>query len=268
MDRLREKVKETYARAIRTSNSCCGSSCCCSSDGKCDPITTDLYSPSELGEMNEDLIVTSFGCGNPTSLIELREGEVVLDLGSGAGLDVLLSAKRVGPTGKAYGLDMTDEMLEAARENQLKHGITNAEFLQGHIEDIPLPAASVDVIISNCVINLSGDKDKVLHEAFRVLKPGGRFAVSDVLVNKPLPEKVKADLVAWSGCVAGALSEQQYTRKLSGAGFKAPEIKVTREYDLNELIDTGLLPTLNAKEVKELRGAILSAFITAEKPLE
>ncbi len=193
-------------------------------------------------------------------------GEVVLDLGSGAGLDVLLSAKRVGPTGKAYGLDMTDEMLAAARSNQIKSGITNAEFLKGHIEEIPLPDNTVDVIISNCVINLSGDKDKVLSEAFRVLKPGGRFAVSDIVLRKHLPEKVQRDMLAWAGCVAGALLDWEYQDKLTKAGFENIEIEITRKYDLTDEKMQILLSSLSEAEKEQLKDSIVSAFIRAKKP--
>ena len=211
------------------------------------------------------MIATSFGCGNPTALAELYPGEIVLDLGSGAGLDVLLSAKRVGPYGKAYGLDMTDEMLEEARQNQQKSGISNVEFLKGHIEDIPLPDNSVDVIISNCVINLSFDKDKVLKECFRVLKPGGRLAVSDIVLKKALPSKLQQDLTAWAGCIAGALSDTEYQGKLTAAGFENVGVLVTRVYDFTDS-DSELFSQLTKDELAKLEGAVVSSFIRARKP--
>src|SRR3954463_5729105 len=219
---VREQVKEKYgsaARAVAQSDSlqaCCDPGLRC-----CDPITTNLYSAGEKGQIPEKAVLASLGCGNPTALIELRPGETVLDLGSGGGIDVLLSAKRVGPTGKAYGLDMTEEMLALARENQRQAGVTNVEFLKGEIENIPLPDNSVDVLISNCVINLSADKDRVLAEAFRVLKPGGRFAVSDVVVRGAVPEEVRQSMELWVGCVAGALQEADFRRQLGAAGFEA-----------------------------------------------
>src|SRR6201998_4856081 len=213
------EVREKYAAAAQSvaagAAACCGSSLSC-----CDPITKDLYSSAEHGALPENAVLASLGCGNPTALIDLRPGETVLDLGSGGGIDVLLSAKRVGPTGKAYGLDMTDDMLALARENQRQAGITNAEFLKGEIENIPLPDNSVDVIISNCVINLSADKDRVLREAFRVLKPGGRFAVSDVVVRGSVPKEVRKSMLLWVGCIAGALEETEYIGKLTAAGFE------------------------------------------------
>ncbi len=217
---VQEQVKEKYgsaARAVAESGSlqaCCDPGLRC-----CDPITTNLYSAGEKGLLPEKAVLASLGCGNPTALIELRAGETVLDLGSGGGIDVLLSAQRVGPTGKAYGLDMTDDMLALARENQRQAGVTNVEFLKGEIENIPLPDNSVDVIISNCVINLSADKDRVLREAFRVLKPGGRFAVSDVVVRGSVPDEVRKSMLLWVGCIAGALEENDYLAKLSRAGF-------------------------------------------------
>lgn len=270
MEELREAVREKYAFAITNrGQGCCGSSGCCSgdpiSDAK-DPITGNLYTVEDLQGLDPDLIANSFGCGNPTALMTLNPGEVVLDLGSGSGLDVLLSAKRVGLTGKAYGLDMTDEMLEVARENQRKSGLENAEFLKGHIEEIPLPENTVDVIISNCVINLSGDKDQVLRESFRVLKPRGRFAVSDIVLRKSLPKKLKENMLVWAGCIAGALLEEEYSKKLSEAGFENIEIEVTREYDLNDPSLRGMLEELTEEEVKKLEGSIVSAFIRATKP--
>jgi len=271
---IREVVKQKYAEAISgKTGGCCGGGkidlggCCCgSASDAINPITGNLYQLKDLQGMNPDLIATSFGCGNPTALAELNAGEVVLDLGSGAGLDVLLSAKRVGPGGKAYGLDMTDEMLAVARANQVEAGIANAEFLQGHIEEIPLSDNTVDVIISNCVINLSGDKDQVLHEAFRVLKPGGRFAVSDIVLRKPLPANVQQDMLAWAGCIAGALLDQEYQAKLAAAGFADIEIEVTREYDLGDDMMASLLESLSPQEKEQFNGAIVSAFVRAKKP--
>jgi ubiquinone/menaquinone biosynthesis C-methylase UbiE len=267
VDELREKVKQKYSMAISTTTSCCGGSCC-SSVGASDPITTGLYADDQLGDWDKDFMASSFGCGNPTALTELRQGETVLDLGSGAGLDVMLTAKRVGPTGKVYGLDMTDEMLAAARENQKKYRITNVEFIKGYIEDIPLPADSIDVVLSNCVINLSGDKDRVIQEAYRVLRKGGRFAVSDILVNKSLPEIYKKDLEQWSGCVAGALSGEEYQHKLIAAGFVDIKIEITREYNLKDLQESGLLQKMTDKEIESLNGCIVSAFVTAKKTNE
>src|SRR5579872_1012034 len=219
---VREVVKEKYAQAaLRASSG--GSSCCgaspASASGCCDPITSNLYDAAQAGQIPEEALLASLGCGNPTALARLNAGEIVLDLGSGAGIDVLLSAKRVGPAGKAYGLDMTDEMLALANENRRKAGVENVEFLKGEIEHIPLPDNSVDVVISNCVINLSGDKDRVLREAFRVLKPGGRFAVSDVVVRGDVPAAIKKNMELWVGCVAGALSDYEYVAKLAKAGF-------------------------------------------------
>src|SRR5579875_3318443 len=207
---VREKYGQAAKQALTGQKSCCG-------PGNADPITINLYNPSETREVPQEAVLASLGCGNPTALAQLNPGETVLDLGSGGGIDVLLSAKRVGPTGKAYGLDMTDEMLSLARENQRKAGIENVEFLKGEIENIPLPDNSVDVIISNCVINLSGDKDRVMREAFRVLKPGGRFAVSDVVTRGAVPEEVRKSMLLWVGCIAGALHEDQYRAKLRAA---------------------------------------------------
>src|SRR3974390_77621 len=217
---IKESVKEKYGQAALRAkpggSSCCGAS---ASTGCADPITSNLYDTNQTGGLPQEAVLASLGCGNPTSLAQLNPGERVLDLGSGGGIDVLLSAKRVGPTGKAYGLDMTDEMLALARENQGKAGVENAEFLKGEIEKIPLPDNSVDVIISNCVINLSGDKDRVLREAFRVLKPGGRFAVSDIVTRGEIPEDIRKNVLAWAGCIAGALEESDYAAKLAHAGF-------------------------------------------------
>ena len=219
---VKEVVKEKYGQAALRVKSGAGNSCCGGAsalEASCDPITSNLYDGAQEGEVPETALKASLGCGNPTALAELKPGETVLDLGSGGGIDVLLSARRVGPTGKAYGLDMTDEMLALAEENKRKSGLTNVEFLKGEIENIPLPDNSVDVIISNCVINLSGDKDRVLHEAFRVLKPGGRFAVSDVVVRGDVPAEIKKNMELWVGCIAGALSDYEYVAKLAKAGF-------------------------------------------------
>jgi arsenite methyltransferase len=261
-DDVKRAVRQHYgqrALGVLTSG-CCGGS-------GCDPIARDLYAPGETQGIPESAVLASLGCGNPTALAELRPGEVVLDLGSGGGIDVLLSAQRVGPDGKAYGLDMTDEMLALARENQRKAGVTNVEFLKGEIEQIPLPDASVDVIISNCVINLSADKDRVLHEAFRVLRPGGRIAVSDVVVKGGVPEPVRRSLQLWAGCVAGALEENDYTAKLRAAGFTGVGIEPTRVYGAADaraaLEEAGLDPdALGA----DLDGKFFSAFVRAVKP--
>jgi N-acetylglutamate synthase-like GNAT family acetyltransferase/2-polyprenyl-3-methyl-5-hydroxy-6-metoxy-1,4-benzoquinol methylase len=260
MENIREQVRQKYAAAITGAQSCCGA------DRSCNPVTGNLYQTNELDGLPEDLVASSFGCGNPTALGTLYAGETVLDLGSGAGLDVLLSAKRVGPYGKAYGLDMTDEMLAAARTNQSRAGITNAEFIKGHIEAIPLPANTMDVIVSNCVINLSGDKDQVLTEAYRVLKPGGRLAVSDIVLVRPLPPSVQQNLAAWSGCVAGALTEEDYRHKLAAAGFTGLEMVTTRTYDFTDERGGQFLPDLTAAERQALNGSLISAFIRAKKP--
>ncbi|VBB06431.1 acyl-coa n-acyltransferase [Lucifera butyrica] len=260
MEKIREQVRKKYAVAITKAQGCCGGDRCCN------PVTGNLYQTGELDGLPEDLVASSFGCGNPTALATLHAGETVLDLGSGAGLDVLLSAKRVGPSGKAYGLDMTDEMLAAARDNQSRAGITNAEFIKGHIEAIPLPDNAVDVIVSNCVINLSGDKDQVLSEACRVLKPGGRLAVSDIVLVRPLPLSIQQNLAAWSGCVAGALEAEDYRHKLTAAGFTDLEIVTTRTYDFTDERGAQFLPDLTAAERQALNGALISAFIRAKKP--
>src|SRR5215472_19113143 len=228
---IKEVVKQRYGQAaLRVTSgesSCCGASPSCG----CDPITANLYDAAQAGEIPEEALLASLGCGNPTALAKLNPGEIVLDLGSGGGIDVLLSAKRVGPTGKAYGLDMTGEMLALAEENKRKSGITNVEFLKGEMEHIPLSDNSVDVVISNCVINLSPDKDAVLREAFRVLKPGGRFAVSDIVLQRPLPESARSSMELWTGCVAGALLDSEYEAKLQSAGFADVGIEPTRKYD-------------------------------------
>ena len=265
---LKEIVKEKYGQAaLRVvkgeGNGCCGSSVL---EG-CDPITSDLYNAAQSGELPETAVAASLGCGNPTALAELKAGEAVLDLGSGGGIDVLLSAKRVGPTGKAYGLDMTDEMLALAEENKRKSGLTNVEFLKGEIEHIPLPDNSVDVIISNCVINLSGDKDKVFREALRVLKPGGRFAVSDVVVRGEVPAEVRKSMELWVGCIAGALEEMDYVKRLAQAGFDAIDIDPTRIYSVEDaqqfLTGEGLDVDAIAPLVKD---KFMSAFVRAKKP--
>jgi len=262
---IKEVVRETYAKVADSAGGC-GS--CCGGKEK-DPITRDLYSALEAGEVPEKALLASMGCANPLAVAELRPGEVVLDLGSGGGIDVLLSAKRVGPTGKAYGLDMTDEMLALARENQRQAGVENVEFLKGEIEDIPLPDNSVDVIISNCVINLSTDKDRVLKEAFRVLKPGGRFAVADIVLTRPLSVEYQRHLALWAGCVAGALLISEYKEKLAAAGFVDPEVEVVRTYtDVNT---DGLIPEQVAKEIggeglRILKDSFVSALVRAVKP--
>src|SRR5262252_6165622 len=226
-DIVREKYGQAALRVTTGGSSCCGGS---PAAGSCDPITSNLYDASQVGAIPEEALLASLGCGNPTALAKLNPGEVVLDLGSGGGIDVLLSARRVGPTGKAYGLDMTDEMLDLARKNQRESGLTNVEFLKGQIEAIPLPNDAVDVIVSNCVINLSADKARVLREALRVLKPGGRFAVSDIVVAGELPSAVRENMLLWVGCVAGALSEHEYRSQLEVAGFESVTVEPTRVY--------------------------------------
>src|ERR1700733_8762469 len=236
MMELKEVVKEKYGQAaLRVSTG--GSSCCgagAALDGCCDPITSDLYNAAQTGELPQEAVLASLGCGNPTALAQLTAGETVLDLGSGGGIDVLLSARRVGPTGKAYGLDMTDEMLALARENQRKAGVENVEFLKGEIESIPLPDNSVDVVISNCVINLSADKNLVIREAFRVLKPGGRLAMSDVVTRGEVPSEVRHSMLLWVGCIAGALEEYEYVRSLARAGFESIDVEPTRIYNIED----------------------------------
>jgi ubiquinone/menaquinone biosynthesis C-methylase UbiE len=265
---VQEQVKEKYGSAARTVTQSGSVQACCDPGLRCcDPITTNLYSADQTGIIPEKAVRASLGCGNPTALIELKPGQTVLDLGSGGGIDVLLSAGRVGETGKAYGLDMTDDMLALARENQRQAGVSNVEFLKGEIENIPLPADSVDVIISNCVINLSADKDRVLREAFRVLKPGGRFAVSDVVVRGPVPDAVRTSMLLWVGCIAGALEENEYMSKLSAAGFEAISIEPTREYKVEDarqfLTQAGVDVDAIAPKVN---GKFFSAFIRASKP--
>jgi SAM-dependent methyltransferase len=265
---VREVVKQKYGEAARrAADGSRDAGCCGSSTGGCDPITSNLYDAAQISTLPVEAVIASLGCGNPTALAELNPGEVVLDLGSGGGIDVLLSARRVGPSGKAYGLDMTDEMLALARENQRKAGVTNVEFLKGEIEQIPLPDNSVDVIISNCVINLSADKDRVLAEAFRVLKPGGRFAVSDVVVRgDDVPPEVRRSMELWIGCVAGALEESEYRDKLTRAGFEAIDLEPTRVYraaDAQSFLDEAKLdPAL----ISRVDGKFMSAFVRAQKP--
>lgn len=276
-EELTTAVREKYGAAARrvltgggAPAECCGSTGCCGGAAapSCDPISSNLYVAGETDQLPEAAVVASLGCGNPTALAELEAGEVVLDLGSGGGIDVLLSARRVGPTGKAYGVDMTDDMLALARKNAADAGVTNVEFLRGRIEEIPLPSASVDVIISNCVVNLSGDKRRVIDEAFRVLKPGGRFAVSDVVVQGELPDDVKRSMELWVGCVAGALSDDEFVRLLEGAGFEKPTVEFTRTYDVADakafLVNTGVDADHIAREVA---GRIGAAFVRATKPL-
>jgi arsenite methyltransferase len=267
---IKEIVKEKYGQAaLRVTSG--GSSCCGASAAVdcCDPITSELYDSNQTAELPPDAVKASLGCGNPTALAELKPGETVLDLGSGGGIDVLLSARRVGPAGKAYGLDMTDEMLALARANQRKAGVQNVEFLKGEIENIPLPDNSVDVIISNCVINLSGDKDKVLREAFRVLKPGGRFAVSDVVVRGEVPAEIRRSIELWVGCVAGALEDTEYQSKLAAAGFESIGIEPTRIHSVEDarqfLAGQGFDVDRIAAQVD---GKFISAFIRAVKPLQ
>ncbi len=264
-DIVREKYGQAASRVAEgAASACCGGAA--ASGTGCDPITADLYDAAQAGELPETALRASLGCGNPTALAELKPGETVLDLGSGGGIDVLLSARRVGPAGKAYGLDMTDEMLALAEENTRKSGLTNVEFLKGEIEHIPLPDNSVDVIISNCVINLSGDKDQVLKEAFRVLKPGGRFAVSDVVVRGAVPAQIKRSMELWVGCVAGALTDYEYVAKLTKAGFEQIDIEPTRVYSLEDartfLAGEGLDADALAKDVE---GRFISAFVRATK---
>ena len=258
---IKQAVRDKYANAALkvATGGCCGSNC--------DPITSNLYDASQIGEIPVEAVTASLGCGNPTALVELSPGEIVLDLGSGGGIDVLLSARRVGPTGKTYGLDMTDEMLNLANENKRRSGIANVEFFRGEIENIPLPDSSVDVVISNCVINLSADKDRVLREAFRVLKPGGRLAVSDVVTRGEVLPEVRKSILLWVGCVAGALEENDYRSKLAAAGFEKIEIEPTRIYRVEDarefLCDHDIDVDAIAPQVE---GRFMSAFIRATKP--
>ncbi len=268
---IKEVVKEKYGQAALRVVSGEGSACCGSSPSSCcsdgDPITSELYDQLQKDELPETAVLASLGCGNPTALAELKPGEVVLDLGSGGGIDVLLSARRVSPGGKAYGLDMTDEMLALARDNQKKSGIENVEFLKGEIESVPLPDNSVDVIISNCVINLSADKDRVLREAFRVLKPGGRFAVSDVVTRGEIPPEIRKNMLLWVGCVAGALDEQDYCARLTAAGFEAASIEPTRVYRAEDALSflSGKGIDLTGMEAL-VDGKFMSGFVRARKP--
>jgi len=268
-ENIKEVVRNKYGEAaLRIS---AGKRGCCASDAGavpcCDPISSDLYDASEIAELPDGAVAASLGCGNPTALMQLHAGETVLDLGSGGGIDVLLSAKRVGPTGKAYGLDMTDEMLALARENQKKAGIGNVEFLKGEIENIPLPEKSVDVIISNCVINLSADKGRALREAFRVLRPGGRFAVSDVVVRGEVPAEIRRNIELWVGCVAGALQEEEYRSKLAAAGFEEIEVEATRVYSIEDARQFLTAKGIDVDAIAPLvEGKFASAFIRARKP--
>jgi len=265
---VKEAVRQRYGAAARRVSSA-GGACCSSSAAMpgCDPITSDLYDASQKEALPEAAVQASLGCGNPTALAQLSVGETVLDLGSGGGIDVLLSARRVGPTGKAYGLDMTDEMLALARENQRKAGLDNVEFLKGEIESIPLPDDCVDVIISNCVINLSGDKDRVLREAFRVLKPGGRLAVSDVVTRGEVPPQVRREMLLWVGCIAGALRDEEYAAKLQGAGFQSISIEPTRVYAVEDAREFLAGKGVDVDELApQVEGKFMSAFIRAVKP--
>ncbi len=264
---VRQEVQEKYGAAARQVRETSSAACCSPAFSCCDPITTNLYNEAEKSGLPANAVLASLGCGNPTALIELKAGETVLDLGSGGGIDVLLSAKRVGSAGKAYGLDMTDDMLALARENQRQAGVENVEFLKGEIENIPLPDNSVDVLISNCVINLSADKGRVLREAFRVLKPGGRFAVSDVVARGEVPEAVRKSMALWVGCIAGALEEREYALKLAQAGFTGISVEPTRVYDIEDArqfleeggVDVDAIAPLAA-------GSLMSAFVRATKP--
>ena len=263
---VKEKYGQAALRVRSRASSCCGAG---SAHAATSPITSNHYDDSEKGALPEEALLASLGCGNPTALAQLEPGETVLDLGSGGGIDVLLSARRVGPSGRAYGLDMTDEMLALARENQRKAGVENVEFLKGEIESIPLPDDCVDVVISNCVINLSGDKDRVLREAFRVLKPGGRFAVSDVVTRGEVPAAIRKDILLWVGCIAGALKDTEYAAKLAAAGFEAIEIEPTRVYNVEDAREF-----LNGKGIDvdalapQVDGKFMSAFVRAAKPAE
>lgn len=271
-ENLRAVVREKYGAAARrasegeVANCGCGTSCCSPTAETWDPITSDLYDEGQVQGIPAEALLASLGCGNPTALAELKEGERVLDLGSGGGIDVLLSARRVGPTGKAYGLDMTDDMLALARENQKKSGLTNVEFLRGEIERIPLPGASVDVIISNCVVNLSADKPRVLREAFRVLAPGGRFAISDVVLRAELPQQVRDSVPLFTGCVSGALTDAEYTEYLAAAGFTDISIEPTRIYDREASRALLEAAELSLDLLDGVEGNVMSAFVRATKP--
>src|SRR5882724_5612949 len=265
---IQEVVQQKYAAAAK--HAAAGGVASCGGGAElscCDPITKDLYDSTQIEGLPAKAVAASLGCGNPTALAQLQPGETVLDLGSGGGIDVLLSAKRVGPSGKAYGLDMTDEMLALARENQKKAGVSNVEFLKGAIESIPLPDNSVDVIISNCVINLSGDKDRVLREAFRVLKPGGRLAISDVVVRGEVPAEVRKSMELWVGCIAGALEEYEYVEKLDAAGFDGVEVEPTRVYQVEEAREFLQAAGFDAEKVgPQIKDKFMSAFLRATKP--
>jgi arsenite methyltransferase len=266
---IKEIAKQKYGQAaLRVKNG--GSTCCGAapaSDSCCDPITTNLYDPSQAAQIPEEALLASLGCGNPTALAQLNAGDVVLDLGSGGGIDVLLSARRVGPTGKAYGLDMTDEMLALANHNKEKAGVSNVEFLKGEIENIPLPDNSVDVIISNCVINLSADKDRVLQEVFRVLKPGGRLAVSDVVTRGEIAPEIRQSILLWVGCIAGALEENEYRAKLAAAGFEQIEVEPTRVYRVEDAREFLAAPGLDVNTLaRDADEKFMSAFVRAVKP--
>ena len=266
---IREIVKEKYGEAARRvkAGETTGCGCDTSPTPCCDPISTNLYDATQTDSLPKEALSASLGCGNPTALAQLNPGEHVLDLGSGGGIDVILSAKRVGPTGKAYGLDMTDDMLSLARENQTKAGIANVEFLKGEIENIPLPENSVDVVISNCVINLSADKDRVLREAFRVLRPGGRFAVSDVVVRGAVPAEIRRNVELWVGCIAGAMNESDYVAKLSAAGFKEISIEPTRIYNIEDARQFLTTKGFDVDRIApQVEGKFASAFIRARKP--
>ena len=267
---IKETVRERYSEAARRVSSG-KEGCCCGSAGSAlegsSPIISNLYDVSETGALPEAAVLASLGCGNPTALAQLQPGETVLDLGSGGGIDVLLSARRVGATGKAYGLDMTDEMLALARENQKKAGVENVEFLKGEIENIPLPDNSVDVIISNCVINLSADKDRVLREAFRVLKPGGRFAVSDIVTRGDIPAQLRNNVLLWAGCIAGALEDKDYVQKLAQAGFENISIEPTRVYKAEDAREFLIGQGVDVDEIaKQVDGKFMSGFVRASKP--
>jgi arsenite methyltransferase len=271
-ENIKSVVQGKYGAAAKRAASgqgsaCCGTSLASAIEG-CDPITSNLYGDSEAGSVPEAALRASLGCGNPTALAKLVPGETVLDLGSGGGIDVLLSARRVGPTGMAYGLDMTDEMLALAEENKRKSGLMNVEFLKGEIENIPLPDNSVDVIVSNCVINLSGDKDRVLREAFRVLKPGGRFAISDVVVRGEVPQEIQKSMELWVGCVAGALSDTEYQQKLAAAGFESVDIEATRVYNLDDACEFLRAAGIDADSIApKVQDKFISAFVRAQKPV-
>jgi arsenite methyltransferase len=268
---IKTVVQEKYGAAAKRAaagqgSACCGTSPACAIEG-CDPITSNLYGEGEAGSVPDAALRASLGCGNPTALAKLGLGETVLDLGSGGGIDVLLSARRVGPTGKAYGLDMTDEMLALAEENKRKSGLTNVEFLKGEIENIPLPDNTVDVIVSNCVINLSGDKDRVLREAFRVLKPGGRFAISDVVVRGEVPAQIRKSVELWVGCLAGALSDTEYQQKLAAAGFDSIDIEPTRVYSIEDAREFLGAAGIDVDSIApQVESKFISAFVRAQKP--